>query len=407
MTKFKRFFGEQYAPFCYTYIAESETANKNEGAFVMKNRKTIFTIIFALVLALSIVTVSAAAISTNETKPGKPATKPDASVCETSGDCGVQPLKGFVEGLPSLTLEERATLLADLAEIERYENQINEIYSRMTDENAEQLYAEIDAVDEKLTAVLERNSELWVRVNDEYDEKIAANEPDMTLELNEADFDDSCTAEASYEEFIKGMSSLTEKEKAALLADLAEIEMYENRINEIYSRMTDENAERLYAEIDAVNEKLTAVLERNLALWERVNDEYDEKIAANEPDMTLELNEADFDDTCPAEVSYEETIKGMNSLTEKEKSALLADLAEIESLEAQIDELYYRMTDENADRLYGEIDALYEKLDAVLDRNAELWDRVDAEYDEKIAAIEPDMPFELEEDDLAICGKSR
>lgn len=267
----------------------------------MKNRKTIFTIIFALVLALSIATVSAAAISVNETKPGKPATKPDVSVCETSGDCGVQPLKSFVESLRSLTPEEKAALLADLAEIERYENQINEIYSRMTDESAERLYAEIGTLDEKLTAVLERNS----------------------------------------------------------------------------------------------------------ALWERVNDEYDEKIAANEPDMTFELNEADFDDSCPAEASYEEFIKGMSSLTEKEKSALLTDLAEIESLEAQIDELYYRMTDENADQLYGEIDALYEKLDSVLDRNAELWDRVDAEYDEKIAANEPDMSFELEEDDLAICGKSR
>lgn len=158
---------------------------------------------------------------------------------------------------------------------------------------------------------------------------------------------------------------------------------------------------------DAVDEKLPAVLERNAALWKRVNDEYDGKIAADEPDMTLELNEADFDDACPAEESYAESIKSMCSLTEKEKAALLADLAEIESLEAQIDELYYRMTDENADRLYGEIDALYEKLDAVLDRNAELWDRVDAEYDEKIAAIEPDMPFELEEDDLAVCEKSR
>ena len=102
----------------------------------MKNRKTIFTIIFALVLALSIVTVSAAAISAKETKPGKPATKPDASVCETSGDCGVQPLKSFVESLRSLTPEEKSALLADLAEIEKYENQINEIYSRMTDENA-------------------------------------------------------------------------------------------------------------------------------------------------------------------------------------------------------------------------------------------------------------------------------
>lgn len=158
---------------------------------------------------------------------------------------------------------------------------------------------------------------------------------------------------------------------------------------------------------DAVDEKLPAVLERNAALWKRVNDEYDGKIAADEPDMTLELNEADFDDACPAEESYAESIKSMRSLTEKEKAALLADLVEIESLEAQIDELYYRMTDENADRLYGEIDALYEKLDAVLDRNAELWDRVDAEYDEKIAAIEPDMPFELEEDDLAVCEKGR
>ena len=65
------------------------------------------------------------------------------------------------------------------------------------------------------------------------------------------------------------------------------------------------------------------------------------------------------------------------------------------------------MTDENADRLYGEVDALYEKLDSVLDRNAELWDRVDAEYDEKIAANEPDMTFELKEVDPEVCERSR
>ena len=254
----------------------------------MKNKKTVLAAALAAALALSVVTVSAAAISANEAKP---AAKPDVSVCEASGE---QPLKGFVESLRSLTPEERAALLADLAEIERYEDRISGICSRMTDENAERLYAEIDALDEKLTAVLERNAALWERVNDEYDEKIAANEPDMTLELNEADFDDSCTAEASYEEFIKGMSSLTEKERSALLADLAEIEKYENQINELYSRMTDENAERLYAEIDAVDEKLTAVLARNAALWDRVNDEYDEKIAANEPDMTFECDEYDL-----------------------------------------------------------------------------------------------------------------
>ena len=217
---------------------------------------------------------------------------------------------------------------------------------------------------------------------------------------------DSCVGQP-LEGFVKNLSFLSEQEKSALLADLAEIEKYENQINEIYSRMTDENEKRLYDEIDTLDEELTAVLERNSELWERVNDEYDEKIAANEPDTTFELNEADFDDTCPAEGSYEEFIKGMSSLTEKGKTALLADLAEIESLETQIDELYYRMTDENADRLYVEIDALYEKLDSVLGRNAELWDRVDAEYDEMIAANEPDMTFELNENDPAVCEKNK
>ena len=123
--------------------------------------------------------------------------------------------------------------------------------------------------------------------------------------------------------------------------------------------------------------------------------------------MTLELNEADFDDACPAEESYAESIKGMSSLTEKEKAALLADLAEIGSLEARIDGLYDSIIDENADRIYDEIDALHDKLDSVLDRNAELWDRVDAEYDERIAANEPDMTFELNEADLAVCENVR
>ena len=371
----------------------------------MKSKKTVFTAVLTLVLALSVVTVSATAASANVKKSGEPANGSCIAAAEASGECVGQPLEGFVKNLSFLSEQEKSALLADLAEIEKYENQINEIYSRMTDKNEKQLCEEIDTLDKKLTAVLERNAELWERVNDEYDEKIAANEPDMTFELNEADFDDTCPAEESYEEFIKGMSLLTEQEKSALLADLAEIESLEAQIDELYYRMTDENANRLYGEIDALYEKLDSVLDRNAELWDRVDAEYDEKIAANEPDMTFELNEADFDDTCPAEESYEEFIKGMSLLTEQEKSALLADLAEIESLEAQIDELYYRMTDENANRLYGEIDALYEKLDSVLDRNAGLWDRVDAEYNEKIAANEPDMIFELNEADLAVCEK--
>ena len=130
-------------------------------------------------------------------------------------------------------------------------------------------------------------------------------------------------------------------------------------------------------------------------------------VSATEPDRTPERNAADCCDACPAEESYGESIRSMRSLIEAEKAALLADLAEIESLEARIDALYDRVTDENADRLFGEIDALSDQLDAVLDRNAELWDRVDAEYDERIAANEPDMTFDVGEDDLAVCQRGR
>lgn len=260
----------------------------------MKSKKNVFTAVLTLVLALSIVTVSATAASANVKKSGETVNDPCIAAAEASGECVGQPLEGFVKNLSSLSEQEKSALLADLAEIEKYENQINEIYSRMTDENAERLYAEIDTLEEKLTAVLERNSELWERVNDEYDKKIAANEPDMTFELNEADFDDACPTEGSYEDFIKGMSSLTEKEKTALLADLAEIESLETQIDERYYRMTDENADQLYGEIDALYEKLDAVLDRNAELWDRVDAEYDETIAANEPDMTFELNENDL-----------------------------------------------------------------------------------------------------------------
>ena len=260
----------------------------------MKSKKNVFAAVLALVLTLSIVAVSATAASANEKKSGECSADPCIAAADVSGECAGQPLEGFVKNLSFLSEQEKSALLADLAEIEKYENQINEIYSRMTDENEKRLCDEIDTLDEKLTAVLERNSELWERVNDEYDEKIAANEPDMTLELNEANFADICPAEGSYEEFIKGMNSLSEQEKSALLADLAEIEKYENQINELYYRMTDENADRLYGEGDALYEKLDSVLDRNAELWDRVDAEYDEKIAANEPDMTFELKEVDL-----------------------------------------------------------------------------------------------------------------
>lgn len=147
----------------------------------MKSKKTVFTLLLTLVLALSIVTVSAAAVSANAKKSGECANDPCIAAAEHSGECVGQPLEGFVKNLSFLSEQEKSALLADLAEIESLEAQIDELYFRMTDENADQLYGEIDALYEKLDSVLERNAELWERVNDEYDEKIAANEPDMIL----------------------------------------------------------------------------------------------------------------------------------------------------------------------------------------------------------------------------------
>ena len=153
----------------------------------MKSKKTVFAAVLTLVLALSIVTVSATAASANVKKSGEPVNDPCIAAAEVSGECVGKPLEGFVKNLSSLSEQEKSALLADLAEIESLEAQIDKLYYRMTDENADRLYDEIDALCEKLDSVLDRNAELWDRVDAEYDEKIAANEPDTTFELNEND----------------------------------------------------------------------------------------------------------------------------------------------------------------------------------------------------------------------------
>lgn len=153
----------------------------------MKSKKTVFTSLLTLVLALSIVTVSAAAVSANAKKSGECANDPCIAAAEVSGECVGQPLEGFVKNLSFLSEQERSALLADLAEIGSLEAQIDELYYCMTDENVDRLYGDIDALCEKLDSILDRNAELWERVNDEYDEKIAANEPDMILNWTKAD----------------------------------------------------------------------------------------------------------------------------------------------------------------------------------------------------------------------------
>ena len=136
----------------------------------MKNRKNIIATVFALVLAASIIAASAATASANSRKNTPTETLPEIVSVNSPDDCGVPSIGSFVKDMNSLTEKEREALLGDLAEIAKLEKQIDEIYARMTDKNAEKLYKEISAIDDKITAFLERNSKLGVRVNDEYDE---------------------------------------------------------------------------------------------------------------------------------------------------------------------------------------------------------------------------------------------
>ena len=90
----------------------------------MKSKKTVFAAVLTLVLALSIVTVSATAASANVKKSGEPVNDPCIAAAEVSGECVGQPLEGFVKNLSSLSEQEKSALIADLAEIEKYENPV-------------------------------------------------------------------------------------------------------------------------------------------------------------------------------------------------------------------------------------------------------------------------------------------
>lgn len=146
----------------------------------MKHRKNIFATLFALILVVSIIATSAAASAKD--KDNSPVeTMPEIVSVDSPADCDVPSLEDFVRNLDSLTEQEKSALLADLAELAKFEKQIDDIYARMTDENANKLYDEISDIDDKITDVLERNSALWERVNDKYDENIVANEADMAF----------------------------------------------------------------------------------------------------------------------------------------------------------------------------------------------------------------------------------
>ena len=137
-----------------------------------------------------------------------------------------------------------------------------------------------------------------------------------------------------------------------------------------------ENEDAIWEQIEAVEAKSDAVFQRNAALWEKLDE------ACNA--LPEDYDFTDFDEAA--------FIRSSNALTEAEKETLLADIKELNELDAQIEALYAQLPDcdnmplyekalEKADpKVLDEIDTLEQEYDRICEKNADLWDKVDEAY---------------------------
>ena len=142
------------------------------------------------------------------------------------------------------------------------------------------------------------------------------------------------------------------------------------------TKIATENEDAIWEQIEAVEEKSDAIFQRNAALWEKLD-----KICNALPD--------DYDFTDFDEAAF---IRSTNALTEAEKETLLADIKELNELDAQMEALYaqlpacdnmplYEKALEKADpKVLDEIDTLEQEYDRLCEKNADLWDKVDEAY---------------------------
>lgn len=137
-----------------------------------------------------------------------------------------------------------------------------------------------------------------------------------------------------------------------------------------------ENEDAIWEQIEAVEAKSDAVFQRNAALWEKLDE------ACNA--LPEDYDFTDFDEAA--------FIRSSNALTEAEKETLLADIKELNGLDAEMEALYaklpscdnmplYEKALEKADpKVLDEIDTLEQEYDRICEKNADLWDKVDEAY---------------------------
>ena len=142
------------------------------------------------------------------------------------------------------------------------------------------------------------------------------------------------------------------------------------------TKIATENEDTIWEQIEVVEEKSDAIFQRNAALWEKLDEVYNAL-----PD--------DYDFTDFDEAAF---IRSSNALTEAEKETLLADIKELNGLDAEMEALYAQLPDcddlplyekalEKADpKVLDEIDTLEQEYDRVCEKHADLWDKVDEAY---------------------------
>ena len=90
-----------------------------------------------------------------------------------------------------------------------------------------------------------------------------------------------------------------------------------------------ENEDAIWEQIEAIEEKSDAIFQRNAAMWEKLDE-----ICNALPD--------DYDFTNFDEAAF---IRSTNALTEAEKETLLADIKELNGLDAEMEALYEKLPD--------------------------------------------------------------
>ena len=186
-------------------------------------------------------------------------------------------------------------------------------------ENEDAIWEQIEAVEAKSDAVFQRNAALWEKL----DEACNALPEDYNFE----GFDEA--------EFIRGMTTLTAEEKAALLTDIEELNGLDTEMEALYAKLPSCDNMPLYEkalekadpkvldEIEALEQEYDRICEKNADLWDKVDEAY-----FGLPD---DYNFDNYD-----EISF---IRSLNVLTDAEKEALVTDYNRLVEIDNRLCEL--------------------------------------------------------------------